>query len=331
MIRAALRSNGGALETKQMTLGSGGFAIKTKVTRRAQFLAEMDKVVPWPRLLAVVDPHYRVAEQGRPRPPVERMLRIYFMQQWFNLSDPAMEDGLYDSEAMRYFAGIDLGADVVPDESTVLRFRHLLERHKLTERIFQEVRELLEERKLLLKSGTIVDATIIAAPPSTKNATKSRDPEMKQVRKGNQWHFGMKVHVGTDRQGLVHSLATGPASQGDITRLDELLHGEERELFGDQAYWSEDHRQHCRHAGIRYRMNRRARPRRTLTKRERETNRGRSTTRARGEHAFHVVKTLWGFAKVRYRGLAKNTVRTFAAFALANLYLARRTLLATQG
>lgn len=330
MMRSAVRSEGGDLETKQMTLATAGFAIKSKVTRRAQFLAEMDKVVPWSRLIAVIEPHYPVAEQGRPRPPLQRMLRIYFMQQWFNLSDPAMEDALYDSEAMRRFAAIDPGADVVPDESTILRFRHLLEQHKLTERIFQEVRQLLEERKLLLKSGTIVDATIIAAPPSTKNAAQSRDPEMKQVRKGNQWHFGMKVHVGTDRQGFVHSLATGAASQGDITRLDELLHGQEREIFGDQAYWSEDHRRHCQHAGIRYRINRRAGPGRSLTKRQREINRRRSTTRARGEHAFHVVKTLWGFAKVRYRGLMKNTARAFAAFALANLYLARRSLLATQ-
>jgi transposase, IS5 family len=233
-----------------MTLAAAGFAIKTKVTRRAQFLAEMDKVIPWPRLLSLVEPYYPVAEQGRARAPLERMLRIYFMQQWFNLSNPAMEDALYDSESMRRFAGIDPGADVVPDESTVLRFRHLLEQHKLTERMFHEVRQLLEERKLLLKSGTIVDATIIAAPPSTKNATQSRDPEMKQVRMGMQWHFGMKVYVGTDRHGFVHILVTGPASQGDITRLDELLHGQEREIFGDQAYWSEDHRQHCRHAGI---------------------------------------------------------------------------------
>ena len=310
-----------------MTLGSTGWARKTKVTRRAQFLAEMDAVVPWSRLLGVIQPHYPRAEQGRPRPPLERMLRIYFMQQWFNLSDPAMEDGLYDSEAMRRFAQVDPGADLVPDESTILRFRHLLEEHQLTERLFNEVRQLLEEKKLLLKSGTIVDATIIAAPPSTKNAAQARDPDMKQVRKGKQWHFGMKVHVGTDRQGLVHSLVTGPASEGDITRLDELLHGEEREYFGDQAYWSEDHRRHCRHAGIRYRVNRRARPGRTLNKRQRAINRLRSATRARGEHAFHVVKTLWGFAKVRYRGLMKNTARAFTAFALANLYLARRALL----
>jgi len=311
---------------KQTTFASAGWTVKTKTTRRGQFLAEMEAVIPWQRFIARIEPHFPKGENGRPPHPLAGMLRIYFMQQWFNLSDPAMEDALYDSESMRRFVAIDPGADVVPDESTILRFRHLLEEHQLTQRMFQEVRALLEERQLLLKSGTIVDATIIAAPPSTKNAAQSRDPEMKQVLKGSQWHFGMKVHVGTDRQGFVHSLVTGPASQHDITRLDELLHGEERDLFGDQAYWSEDHRRHCQHAGMRYRVNRRASPGHSLTKRQREINRRRSTTRARGEHAFHVVKTLWGFAKVRYRGLKKNTVRAFAAFALANLYLARRTL-----
>ena len=233
---------------KQTTLGSTDWALKSKVTRRAQFLNEMEAVVPWPRLLAVIEPHYPKAEQGRPPHPLPRMLRIYFMQQWFNLSDPAMEDALYDSEAMRRFAGIELTADLVPDETTILRFRHLLEQHRLTAALFSEVRQLLEDKKLLLKSGTIVDATIIAAPPSTKNAAQQRDPEMKQVRKGKQWHFGMKLHIGTDRHGLVHSVVSGPAAQGDITRLDELLHGQEREIFGDQAYWSEDHRRQCRHA-----------------------------------------------------------------------------------
>jgi transposase, IS5 family len=304
---------------KQTTLGSSEWALKSKVTRRAKFLAEMDAVVPWSRLLAVIEPHYPKAPQGRPPHPLARMLRIYFMQQWFNLSDPAMEDALYDSESMRRFAGIDLTVELVPDETTILRFRHLLEQHRLAEKLFAQVRALLEERQLLLKSGTIVDATIIAAPPSTKNAAGERDPEMKQTRKGRQWHFGMKVHVGTDRRGLVHSVATGPAAEGDITRLDELLHGEERELFGDQAYWSEDHRQHCRHAGIRYRVNRRARPGRTLSEHEKAINRSRSRQRARGEHAFHVVKNLWGFTKVRYRGLYKNTVRALTLFALSNL------------
>jgi transposase, IS5 family len=315
---------------KQTTLGSSEWALKVKVTRRAKFLAEMDAVVPWGRLLAVIEPHYPKAPQGRPPHPLARMLRIYFMQQWFNLSDPAMEDALYDSESVRRFAGLDLTAELVPDETTILRFRHLLEQQRLTEQLFAEVRALLEERQLLLKSGTIVDATLIAAPPSTKNATGERDPEMKQTRKGRQWHFGMKVHVGTDRRGLVHSVVTGPASEGDITRLDELLHGQERELFGDQAYWSEDHRQQCRHAGIRYRVNRRAKPGRTLSEREKRINRSRSRHRARGEHAFHVVKNLWGFTKVRYRGLYKNTVRALTLFALSNLYLARRRLLPQQ-
>jgi len=315
---------------KQTTLGATEWALKNKVTRRAKFLAEMDAVVPWARLLAVIEQHYPKAPQGRPPHPLPRMLRIYFMQQWFNLSDPAMEDALYDSESMRRFAGIDLGAELVPDETTILRFRHLLERHRLTEQLFAEVRALLEEKRLLLKSGTIVDATIIAAPPSTKNAAGERDPEMKQTRKGKQWHFGMKLHVGTDRRGLVHSVVAGPASEGDITRLGELLHGQERQLFGDQAYWSEDHRQHCRHAGIRYRVNRRARPGRPLTERQRAINRSRSRQRARGEHAFHVIKHLWGFTKVRYRGLYKNTVRALTLFALSNLYLVRRLLMPRQ-
>jgi transposase, IS5 family len=311
---------------KQATLGSTDWALKVKVTRRAKFLGEMDAVTPWARLLAVIEPHYPKAPQGRPPHPLPRMLRIYFMQQWFNLSDPAMEDALYDSESMRRFAGIDLTVDLVPDETTILRFRHLLEKHQLAEQLFAEVRALLEEKQLLLKSGTIVDATIIAAPPSTKNAAQARDPEMRQTRKGKQWHFGMKVHVGTDRRGLVHSVVTGPASEGDITRIDELLHGQEREIFGDQAYWSEDHRQHCRHAGIAYRVNRRARPGRTLTEWQKKINQARSRQRARGEHAFHVVKNLWGFTKVRYRGLYKNTVRTLTMFALTNLYLVRRLL-----
>jgi IS5 family transposase len=311
---------------KQATLGSTDWALKVKVTRRAKFLAEMEAVIPWSRLLAVIEPHYPKAPQGRPPHPLPRMLRIYFMQQWFNLSDPAMEDSLYDSESMRRFAGIDLTVDLVPDETTILRFRHLLEKHQLAEQLFAEVRALLEEKKLLLKSGTIVDATIIAAPPSTKNAAQARDPEMKQTCKGKQWHFGMKVHVGTDRRGLVHSVVTGPASEGDITRIDELLHGQERELYGDQAYWSEDHRQHCRHAGIAYRINRRARPGRTLTEGQRKINQARSRQRARAEHAFHVIKNLWGFTKVRYRGLYKNAVRTLTMFALSNLYLARRLL-----
>jgi IS5 family transposase len=313
---------------KQGTLGPVDWTLKSKVTRRGQFLSEMEVVIPWQRLLALIEPHYPKAETGRPAHPMDRMLRIYFMQQWFNLSDPAMEDALYDSESMRRFAGLDLGQELVPDESTILRFRHLLEKHKLTEAIFAEVRSLLENKGLLLKSGTIVDATIVAAPPSTKNAQGKRDPEMHQGRKGKDWHFGMKFHVGTTKQGLVHSLVSGPANEADINRIGELLHGQESELYGDQAYWSEEHRQHCEQAGIRYRVNRKAPTGQSLSQYQKRINRSRSRRRARGEHAFHVVKRLWGFAKVRYRGLYKNTVRAFAMFALANLYMVRRRLLA---
>jgi len=313
---------------KQETFASLAWSNKGHTTRRERFLGEMNAVMPWPRLVALIAPHYPTGTGGRPPMPLERMLRIYCMQQWFNQSDPGMEDALYDSESMRRFAGVELAEDAIPDETTILNFRHLLERHKLTEQIFAEVRQLLEEKKLLLKSGTIVDATIISAPTSTKNASSSRDPEMRQGKKnGREWEFGMKVHIGASKQGLVHSLVTGPANEADITKLDGLLHGGERELYGDQAYWSEDHRQHCQHAGIHYRVNRRPPPCHPLTEHQRSINRARSRRRARGEHAFHVVKRLWGFAKVRYRGLAKNTARTFALFALANLYLVRRRLL----
>lgn len=312
---------------KQTTFASLAWSNKGKVTRRERFLAEMDAVIPWARLLGLIEPHYPKAGNGTQPKPLERMLRIHFMQHWFNLSDPGMEDALYDSESMRRFAGIELADDSVPDETTILRFRHLLEQHGLMEQIFAEVRSLLEERRLLLKSGTIVDATIISAPPSTKNAEGARDPEMRQGRKGKEWFFGMKAHVGTDRRGIVHSLATTHAGASEITQMPNLLHGEERELFGDQAYWKEADRQAAKAHGIRYRINRRGTKPRPLTEYQKYINRCRSRARARGEHAFHVVKRLWGFNKVRYRGLAKNTARLFTAFALANLYLLRRRLL----
>jgi len=313
---------------KQETFASLAWSSKGRTTRRERFLAEMNAVVPWERLLALIAPYYPKGASGRPPMPLERMLRIYFMQQWFNLSDPQAEDALYDMESMRRFAGVELAEDAIPDETTILNFRHLLEKHKLTEKIFAEVRQLLEDKKLLLKSGTIVDATIISAPTSTKNAANSRDPEMRQGKKNKrEWGFGMKVHIGASKHGLVHSIVIGPANEADITKLDGLLHGAESELYGDQAYWSEDHRQHCKHAGIDYRVNRRPSDHHPLTPYQRAINRARSRCRARGEHAFHVVKRLWGFAKVRYRGLAKNTARTFAIFALANLYLVRRRLL----
>lgn len=316
---------------KQTTFASAAWDKKGKVTRRERFLKEMDAVIPWKHLNRLIEPHYPKAGNGTQPMPQERMLRIYFMQQWFNLSDPAMEDSLYDSESMRRFAGIELSDDAIPDETTILRFRHLLEKHYLTQAIFGQIRTLLEQKRLLLKSGTIVDATIIEAPPSTKNEEGARDPEMHQTKKGKDWHFGMKAHVGTDKRGIVHSLSTTAANASDISQMPQLLHGQEREVFGDQAYWSESHRQGALKRGIRYRINRRGTSSKPLTEYQRFINRCRSSARARGEHAFHVVKRLWGFAKVRYRGLAKNTARLFTAFALANLYLLRRRLITAQG
>ena len=315
---------------EQRTFAELAWSAKKKTTRREQFLAEMNAVVPWKDLVAVVAPHYPVAGGGRRPMPLERMLRIYFVQQWFDLSDPAAEDAIYDSESIRRFVGIELSEDAVPDETTILHFRHLLEEHQLTARVFDRVRELLKAKGLLLTSGTIVDATIISAPSSTKNATGTRDPEMRQTRKGNQWYFGMKVHVGTDLHGLVHSLTTTDAATADITQTVDLLHGDERALYGDKAYWAAWLQTACEEAQIRYRVNRRGTTGGPLSPRWEAINRARSRHRARGEHAFHVVKRLWGFTKVRYRGLAKNTTRIYTLFALANLYLVRKKLGAQQ-
>jgi len=312
----------------QRTFAAMAWNTKGKVTRREQFLAEMDAVIPWARLLRLIEPHYPKAGNGRQPLGLEKMLRIYFLQQWFNLSDPQAEDAIYDSESMRRFARVELGDDIVPDETTILRFRHLLEQHQLTAVIFDEIGSLLEARGLLMRSGTIVDATIIAAPSSTKNATATRDPEMKQTRKGRNWYFGMKLHVGTDPRGIVHTVKATDAAVADITQLPNLVHGQEREVFGDQAYWKEDDREFLESWGIRYRINRRPNSRQPLSERWRMINRARSRTRACGEHAFRVIKQLWGFTKVRYRGLAKNLARAQTMFALANLYQVRRQLLA---
>jgi IS5 family transposase len=312
---------------KQRTFASVAWAHKGKVTRRERFLAEMDAVIPWADLLRLIEPHYPKAGNGRQPLGLEKMLRIYFVQQWFNLSDPQAEDSVYDSESVRRFVGIELGQEVVPDETTILRFRHLLETHNLTAKMFDLIKELLTAKRLLLKAGTIVDATIISAPSSTKNATKTRDPAMKQTRKGNQWYFGMKLHIGSDTKGRVHSVRATDAATSDISQLHDLLHCEESAIYGDKAYWKEEDRQVFEACGIRYRMNRRGTRGTPLSERWRAINRARSRTRARGEHPFHIVKRLWGFAKVRYRGLAKNLARAHTMFALANLYSVRHQLM----
>lgn len=241
--------------SEQRTLASVAYDSKGKVTRRERFLREMDAVIPWPTLRALVEPHYTKPGRGRRPLPLETMLRVYFLQQWFDLSDPQAEDMLYDSEAMRRFAHVELGEDTVPDESTILRFRHLLEQQQLTAAMFDAVKTLLTEKRLLLKAGTIVDATIIAAPGSTKNVTQTRDPEMHQTRKGQQWYFGMKIHVGTDTRGIVHSLTTTDAAHADIGQLPHLLHGQETTLYGDKAYYKAEDKLQWELSGGRYRVN----------------------------------------------------------------------------
>ena len=300
---------------------------KKKKTRREKFLQEMDRVIPWKDLIPIIKRYYPKAGNGRQPMPLERMLRIYFMQQWYALSDPAMEDALYDIESMRRFAGIDLAADVVPDETTILHFRHLLEKHELTKKIFEKTQRYLTEKGLLLREGTIVDATIINASSSTKNRDNTRDKEMKQTKKGNQWYFGMKTHVGTDSTtGLAHSIVVTDAGVHDSQVMDELLHGDEKAVYGDRAYTSEKKRREYEDRGIKWCVSRKACRHYQLTPEDVEYNHRQSQVRAKGEHAFLVVKHLWHYTKVRYKGLFKNTAQVFSLFALANLYLARRGL-----
>jgi IS5 family transposase len=303
---------------------------KKKKTRREKLLQEMDKVIPWKELIQIVERYYPKAGNGRQPMPLERMLRIYFMQQWYGLSDPAMEDALYDIESMRRFAGVDIASDVVPDETTILHFRHLLEKHQLTKKIFEKTQRYLTEKGLLLREGTIVDATIINAPSSTKNRDNSRDREMKQTKKGNQWYFGMKAHVGTDsHRGLAHSIVVTDAAVHDSQVMDELLHGGEEAVYGDKAYVSEEKRKRYEARGIEWCIKRKAARGQQLAQEDKTYNHRCGQIRAKGEHAFLVVKHLWHYRKVRYKGLYKNAAQVFSLFALANLYLVRRELSAT--
>jgi len=300
---------------------------KKKRTRREKFLAEMDQVIPWADLLKIVRKHYPKAGNGRQSMPLERMLRIYFMQQWYGLSDPGMEDALYDIESMRRFAHIDLESDPIPDETTILNFRHLL-----AEKIFENTKQYLADKGLMLREGTIVDATIINAPPSTKNETRKRDPEMKQTKKGNQWYFGMKAHVGTEsKRGLVHSIVVTNAGVHDSQVMDDLLHGEERAVYVDKDYANAEKSQEFESQSIEWHVDRKGTKGHPLTQKDKDWNHQQNRTRAKGEHAFLVVKHLWGYRKVRYKGLLKNAAQVFSIFALANLYMVRKDLLLLRG
>jgi len=320
---------------KQQTLAmaadqGAGFETHRKRTRRDEFLDTMNAITPWAELCAVVEPHYPKCGNGRPPIGLERMLRIHFIQHWFNLADFACEEALYDSASLRRFVGIDLGCEAVPDATTLLKFRRLLETHKLGEKLFAEVGRVLQASGMKLRSGTIVDATIIGAPGSTKNQQKARNPEMHQTRKGRQWYFGAKLHIGVDCQsGLVHSAVLTAANVHDKHPLPQLLHGQERRVYGDSAYAGQKALIHSKAPNSRDFTNQRTRRAGgEVDEVQRGKNRNKSKIRARVEHVFAVVKRLWGFTKVRYRGLEKNACRAFTALALANIYLSRLRLMA---
>jgi len=320
----------------QLSFAQVEYAGKKKITRRERFLGEMERVVPWARLVVLILPHYPTGLRGRPPIGIERMLRIYFLQQWYALADEALEDALYDSQALRTFAGIDLSVENVPDATTLLNFRHLLERNDLAVRIFSEVGTLLSERKLLMREGTIVDATIIAAPPSTKNASKERDPEMHQAKKGNEWHFGMKAHIGVDAQsGLIHSLSGTAANVADVAQTHAVLHGQEKEVYADAGYIGVEKREeiaaNCE--GVKWHVAAKRGKIKAMAEGELKEltvklERLKAQVRAHVEHPFHILKNLFKHRKVRYRGLAKNTAQLHILFALVNLVIAKRYLLA---
>jgi transposase, IS5 family len=317
---------------RQGSFSQAEYAGKKKQTRRDKFLAEMEQVVPWARLVERLRPLYPKGERGRPPIGLERMLRIHFLQQWYGLADGAMEDALYDSQALRGFAGIDLTAAAVPEETTILNFRHWLERHELSQALFAEVSAMLEERGLLMRQGTIVDATIIAAPPSTKNKQKSRDPEMHQTKKGNQWHFGMKAHIGVDvASGVVHTVKGTAANEADITQMAAVLHGVEEDVFADAGYTGADKRPEHEDRDVCWNIAIKRSIIKALPKGLRDlaepVERALSQVRVVVEHPFHIVKNLFRHKKLRYRGLAKNTAQLHTLFALANLVIVKKTLL----
>ena len=308
---------------KQMTLAATkGFDKHGRATRKAEFLARMEVLMPWAEFCALIEPYYPKAGNGRPPVGLERMLRMYCVANWFNLSDIACEDALYDVPVFREFCRIDLGRERVPDATTLLNFRHLLEAHHLGAALFAKVGELLMANGMRLSGGTIVDATLIAAPPSTKNKDKSRDPEMHQTKKGNEWHFGMKLHIGADsKTGLVHSACVTAANVHDSHEVPNLLHGKETRLYGDSAYRGKAQRERLKTLAPKANdfTNKRAYKNRPLSEADKATNRRKSSVRSKVEHPFLTLKRLWGFAKVRYRGLAKNANRAFAMLAMLNI------------
>jgi IS5 family transposase len=313
-----------------------GLNLSTKKTRKREFLEEMERVVPWSALVQVVEPYYPRAKTGRPPFEIETMLRIHYLQQWFALSDPAMEEALHDMPVFRDFAKLSEGGARLPDETTILRFRHLLEKHDLATDMLRVVNDILQAKGLMMKKGTVVDATLIAAPSSTKNAEGERDPQMKQTRKGNQWYFGMKAHIGVDaHSGLVHSVVGTAANVNDVTQAGALLHGQEEDAYGDAGYQGAHKRPEAAgpawHVAMRPGLRRKLNPFIEPDWLAEQAEKMKASIRAKVEHPFRVLKRQFGYAKVRYRGLAKNTAQIVTLFALSNLWMARRHLMEARG
>ena len=318
--------------THQPSFAQAEFATKKKITRREKFLTRMEEVIPWAKLLAVLEPFYPKGERGRPPIGLERMLRVYFLQQWYGLADEALEDALYDSQALQSFARLDLQAEGVPDATTLLKFRHLLETHDLCKGLFAAINADLTARGLLLREGTLVDATLIAAPSSTKNQAKQRDPEMHQTKKGNQWYFGMKAHIGADRDSkLVHTVVVTAANVADVTKTADLLHGQEQQVHADAGYTGVEKRPEIvvLERKIAWQVARKRGAIQALAEgAEKETlkavEKAKASVRAFVEHPFHIVKNLFRYRKVRYRGLAKNGHQLCTLFGLANVVIGAR-------
>ena len=321
---------------KQMSLGTG-FEKKSKRTRKREFLEEMELVVPWRDLVALIEPHCPPKTTGRPAFAIETMLRIHLLQQWFNLSDPAMEEALYDTPVFASFARLDPGITPLPDESTILRFRRLLETHQLGLQILALVNAILTDKHLLLRQGTVVDATLIAAPSSTKNANGERDPQMHQSKKGNQWYFGMKCHIGVDASsGLVHTVVSTPGNAADITQAHKLLHGQESIVLGDSGYQGVEKRDEFQgskvswHVAMRKGLRKQLDISTELGVMKEHYEKSKASIRAKVEHPFRIIKQQFGFNKVRYKGISKNDNKLQTMFALANLWLARKKLVMVQ-
>jgi len=311
----------------QISFGALAYDNKKVITKRERFLNEMEQVVPWSRLLKIIKPYYPKIGMGRPPIAMKTMLRIYFLQQWYALSDPAAEESLYDIESMRRFAKLELGIDTIPDETTILNFRRLIEKHQLSERIFQDINLYLADKGIQVSQGTMVDATIVQAASSTKNKRKQRDPEMKSTRKNNQYFFGMKIHIGTDvNSNAIHSATVTSANKADIDELPNLLREDDKVIFADAGYTSDTYKRGSRKLGLVWKVNDKRKVNKEMSSTQKKQNQKNSRIRARVEHCFRVIKCQFGYKKAIYKGLEKNRVQVFTLLGLTNLYMQRRRL-----